>query len=293
MILALALIVVVLGAGAITVALTRSTSPAGPAGHGTAGSGQAGSRGGTVGAAAAVRRAAATWVASQVAAAAIVACDPAMCPVLQSKGVPAGRLEMMSTEQADPLGSDVIMATAALRNQFGSLLTSVYAPTVLASFGTGSAQVVIRVVAPDGAAAYLSALRSDVTARAASGSMLLRNRRIHASAAARRQLAAGQVDARLLTTLAALAAARPVQIVSFSSSGPGASPGMPLRAADLARAAGKRGGGGLRSLSAFFRAQRAAYLPAEISTVRLATGESVLHIQFSAPSPLGLLGPRS
>ena len=52
---------------------------------------------------------------------------------------------------------------------------------MLASFGTGSNQVAIRVVAPDGAAAYTTSLRADQAARVSAGKQLLRNPRIHAS----------------------------------------------------------------------------------------------------------------
>ena len=45
----------------------------------------------------------------------------------------------------------MIAATAVLRSQFGPRLVSVYAPVAIAKFGTGSAEVNIRVVAPDGA----------------------------------------------------------------------------------------------------------------------------------------------
>ena len=114
-----------------------------------------------------------------------------------------------------PLGSDLIVSTAAVRSQFGARLASVYAPAVLASFGTGSAQTAIRVVAPDGTAAYLRGLRADVAARASAGRQLLQNPRLHPSAAARRALAAGQVDSRLLTAFAALATMHRVDVVDF------------------------------------------------------------------------------
>jgi hypothetical protein len=276
-------VVVVVGAGAITVALTRSAAPAGPARSG----------GGALGAAATARGEAATWVAGQVSADAIVACDPAMCSVLQARGIPASRLLVLSSGSADPLGSDVVMATAAVRSQFGRRLTGVYAPTALSAFGRGSAQVVIRAVAPDGAAAYLTALRADLLARRAAGRLLLHNPRLHASPAAQRQLAAGDVDARLLTTLATLAALHPIDVTAFGGSGAGASAGVPRRSAEISAAgtAGAHGTAPLSSLKAFLLAQRAPYLPAEVNTVRLASGQAVLRVRFTAPSPLGLLGP--
>ena len=279
-------VAVVVGAGAVTVALTLTAAPAG---HGRAGTG-------ALDTVATVRDQAAGWVASQVAADAIVACDPAMCSVLQNKGIPASLLLVLPSGKADPLGSDVVMATAAVRTQFGSRLAGVYAPVVLASFGQGSAQIVVRAVAPDGAPAYLAQLRSDWHARAVAGRQLLHNSRLHASAAARGQLAAGEVDSRLLTTLATMAALYPINVAGFSGSGAHASAGIPLRSAEISGAtgvAGTRSAASLSSLKDFLLAQRAPYLPAEMDIVRLATGQAVLRVLFTAPSPLGLLGSNS
>jgi hypothetical protein len=206
--------------------------------------------------------------------------------------VPAASLLRLGPGRTDPLRSDVIVATAAVRSQFGSRLGSVYAPAVIASFGSGKLRTDIRAVARRGAGAYLSALRTDVLAREAAGATLLASPRIAASAAARAQLAAGRVDARLLVIIASLAAAHPVTIAAFGDSGPGASPGVPLRSADLA-AAGVAGTGNsahLQPMIGFLRSWRGAYLPAQVRTVRLANGHAAVHIEFAAPSPLGLLG---
>src|ERR1039458_8633467 len=280
-IIAVVLVAIVLGAAAITVALIWNAPGRGEAGNGA------------LGAAASARSQAATWVAQQVAADAIVACDPAMCSVLQGKGIPASRLLVLQSGNADPLGSEVVMATAAVRSQFGSRLASVYAPEVLVSFGAGSARIVIRAVATEGGAAYRAALHADVQARMAVGQQLLANSRLHASATARRQLAAGEVDARLLTTLATLAALYPIDVAGFGGPGAHARAGVPLRSADISGATGvanARSAVSLSSLKGFLLAQRAPYLPAEMDTVQLATGQAVLRVEFTAPSPLGLLG---
>jgi hypothetical protein len=97
-----------------------------------------------------VRDQAAAWVASQVATSAIVACDPAMCSVLVRYGFPAANLLVLRPGAPDPLGSAVVLATPAVRAMFGSRLVTVYAPQTLASFGTGTARVDVRAVAPDG-----------------------------------------------------------------------------------------------------------------------------------------------
>jgi hypothetical protein len=289
----LILAAVLFGAGAISIALIRSPASAGhtrggpqPAGTGRAPTPAA------IRAAAAARTAAARWVAGQISADAIVSCDPQMCALLEARGTPAARLLALGGRNPDPLGSDLIVSTAAVRGEFGARLSGVYAPVVLASFGTGSAQTAVRVVAPDGAAAYLRNLRAEVAARTSAARQLLHNPRLHSSARARQALAAGQVDSRLLTAFAALATIHRVDVVDFPAAAVAASPGMPLRAADIAPA-----GPGTRhqpnsmgSLASFLRAQLAPYRPAGITVVRRAGGRPVLRVEYGAPSPLGLLG---
>lgn len=236
----------------------------------------------------AVRAQAAAWAAQQVSAGAILACDAAMCAMLVRHGIAAGNLLVLRPGAADPLGSDVVLATAAVRGMFGSRLTSVYAPEVLASFGSGQARIDVRVLAPDGAAAYLAGLAADLRARQVAGDQLRRDPRLTLSASAQAQLTAGQVDARLLITLAALAASEPVRIAAFLDDGPGASPGLPLRAAEVTAVPGAA-----RNMLAFFRAQRSPYLPARATVTAGSGGESVLTVQFAAPAPLGLLPPES
>ncbi|MDQ2814792.1 MAG: hypothetical protein M3Z75_23805 [Actinomycetota bacterium] len=237
----------------------------------------------------AARTQAALWAAEQVGDDAILACDPAMCSVLVRRGISAGNLLVLGPGTADPLSSDVILATAAVRGTFGSRLSSVYAPEILASFGSGQARIDIRVVASAGAAAYRLALAADLLARQAAGQQLLHDPRIAFASSARAQLIAGQVDARLLTTLDTMAADEPVRIETFLDGGPGASPGLPLRAAEVIGARGA-----VRHMLAFFRAQRAPYVPARTAvTVPTGSGgQSVLTVQFAAPTPLGLLQPQ-
>jgi hypothetical protein len=234
-------------------------------------------------------------VAGQAAADAVVACDPAMCAVLQGRHVPAGRLLVLSPGRGDPLGSDLVVATAAVRSRFGARLSSVYAPAIVAAFGSGAARIDVRAVAPYGAAAYRQQLAADLRDRRAAGAVLLHSHGIHVAGTARAELAGGRVDSRLLVTLAALSPLHPVEIVSFGGLGPGASAGVPLRSADIAGAAPRSGGHpvSLGSLSAFFRAQRAPYLPASLETVRITTRRTVLRVGYRVPCPLGLLGTRS
>jgi hypothetical protein len=279
-------VLVVFAAGGLTVALLRGTRPGSATGPDRAASGTPGLA--QVQAAAAARRQAATWVTAQVSHSAMVSCDPAMCAALEARGFPAGDLLTLGSAASDPLGSAVIVATAAVRSEFGSRLTNVYAPTVIASFGSGSARIDIRAYAAGGAAAYLTALRADQSVRQNLGRVLLHNTRISATPAARAQLAAGRVDTRLLSILATLTHQGPVNIVAFGDSGPGADPEVPLRAVELASPPGAASGY-LSSVLALLHAQQAPYLPNDTTLARLATGLQIARIEFAAPSPPGLL----
>jgi hypothetical protein len=279
-------VLVVFAAGGLTVALLRGNRSGSTAGKTSAASGTPGLA--QVQAASAVRQQAAAWVTAQVSHGAVVSCDPAMCAALEARGFPAGDLLTLGSAASDPLGSAVIVSTAAVRSVFGSRLTSVYAPTVIASFGSGSARIDIRAYAAGGAAAYLTALRADQAVRQNLGRVLLRNSRVVATPAARAQLAAGQVDTRLLVILATLTHQGPESIAAFSDSGPGADPGVPLRTVELASPPGATSGY-LPSVLALLRAQQAPYLTNSATLARLANGQEIARIAFAAPSPLGLL----
>ena len=242
---------------------------------------------------AAVRAQAAAWVADQVSPDAIVSCDAVMCAALKAHGFPVGKLVTLGPASPDPVPSDVVVQTAAVRALFGSSLATGWAPAVLASFGSGPGAITVRVVAPHGAAAYQASLRADLAGRKRSGTALLHHSRITVSATARSQLASGQVDSRLLAALAALAGHQPVDIIQFGNVGPDASPGVPLRFADLAESVLAA----RMDAAAYMRAAWAV-LSAADPRIRPARGlsgtlehQAVLQVEFTAPSPLGKPGP--
>jgi hypothetical protein len=286
------LLILVLAAVVVTLSVIASRHPAPAAqagGHGGA-SGAAGS--GAEQETGALRHEAAAWVTAQVSRDAIVSCDPAMCPVLQEQGFPTANLLVLRPSVQDPLGSDVVVATAALRTRFGSRLTSVYAPAVLASFRSGTQRIDVRAVAPGGAAAYWAALRADRKARRAAGAQLLRNPRLSIAKAARKQLAAGRVDSRLLITLAALTAQHRLRISAFAGQAPGAGMNIPLRSVIIAAPSAADRAAVLRSAFTFLLAQRPPFVPARVRHVSLAGGRAALRVDFGAPSQLGLLDSR-
>jgi hypothetical protein len=278
----------VVAAARVFLAVARSRPAAAPHHQGDVTASQAVSPGG-IGPAAVARSAAAAWVEQQVGQAAVVACDPAMCLALHAGGFARPNLLALTSAAAFPLGSTVIVATAAVRNQLGPRLASVYAPVVIASFGSGAARVDVRAYAAGSAASYREALAADFAARRAAGRQLLRNSRVAVSAAARRDLAAGYVDSRLLITLAGLAAGRAVRVVSFADADPGGDPLLPARSAELAVPPGAANAGGyLPSVLAFLRARHAPMLAPRVR-VTGAGAAGVLQVSFPAPTPLGLL----
>lgn len=296
---AVIVVVVVLG-GAAALAVTLASGSGTGSGRATAAQSPSGraSTGPAVTpaeaqAAATARAAAASWVAQQVTPGAIVACDARMCTDLERAGLPASQLLYLGVGTASPLESTVLVATATIRQEYGARLAGVYAPSVLASFGTGPAQVSVRVVARGGAAAYTAGLRADVAARVAAGRQLLHNPRLHPSGAARQVLAAGQADSRLLADIAALAAGHPLRVIDFGTAPAGLSPEQPVRTADIAPA----GFGtvqqpdNLRLLARLLLAEPARYRPASLARLRLAGGTAVLRLTFTAPSPFGLTPP--
>jgi len=232
-------------------------------------------------AAAAAQARAAVWVAGQVSGSAIIACDPGMCAALQEQGVAAGRLMALRSATASPLGASVLVTTPSADGQ----QLARYAPGLIASFGSGDARAEVRVIEPGGAAAYRAALRADLAARTAAGVQLLQNPHIRFTGPDAACLRAGQVDARLLATIAALASQYAFRVSAFSD----AAPGAPV----LFRAVSITGiGGGLASALAMVRAQAPPYVPAHAAVTSPAdAGGATLSIEFAAPSPLGLLSP--
>ena len=107
----------------------------------------------------AARTQAIAWILNQVSPAAVVSCDTQVCNDLASNGFPLSQLSPLGPGSNDPLGSTLLVATATVRNQFGSRL-AVYAPAIIASFGKGNARIDIWWLYPGGAAAYSPALRS-------------------------------------------------------------------------------------------------------------------------------------
>jgi hypothetical protein len=237
---------------------------------------------------AAARTQAVTWILHQVSPATVVSCDAQVCTELAQRGFT--NLETLGPESTDPLGSTLVVATAAVRAQFGRRLASAYAPAVLASFGSGNAKIEIRWNYPGGTAGYDAALGTDLRARKTQDAELLNIRNLRVSATARAQLLSGDVDPRLPMLLAAMTQRYPVRIVDFGDQSPGGGPASLLRSMDLATHVSAAHIGTRAYISwmqGLANAQWAEYLPASSEVVTLPAGQTVLRIAFDAPSPLG------
>ena len=237
---------------------------------------------------AAVRNQAVTWILHQVSRAAVVACDAQVCADLLRRGFPGVNLLTLGPQSNDPLGSNLVVATAAVRAQFRDRLASLWAPAIIAAFGSGNTRIEIRLVFPDGTANYRVVQQADARAREALDAQLLTNSRITFSATARAQLRSGAIDPRLPLLISAMAHSHPVQVVGFSGQSPGGGPASLLRSVDLAAAdtaAHLTPSAYIHWMRSFIEVQRAQFRPS-LSQVTLPSGQAVLRIGYGAPSPL-------
>jgi hypothetical protein len=273
-----ALVAMALGAG-VTLAFTQPD-------HGTATPVKATSGTDTPQLAVAARQQAAAWITREVASDITVGCDPVMCNELQRSGLPPSRQLPLPPSAADPLGAQLVVATPVIRNQFGTRLATVYAPLVIARFGSGANRVDVRYIAPDGSKAFEGQLATYRENRITAGRQLLGNNHIQASAAARGALLAGQVDPRLLVTLSTLAGLMPLQLIAFDDPSPGASADVPLRGAEIGAAASA----GLPAMVTFMHAQQGEYLPAVARITQDAGKRPVFIVRYDAPGPMELDG---
>lgn len=224
---------------------------------------------------------AAAWVTQQVSPGTVLSCDPVMCRLLRRDGFPAARLKTLGPGTRDPLGSAVVVATPAVRNEFGTRLTTDYAPGLIASFGSGSSRVEVRAIAPSGGAGYPAALGAQHATLASAGRQLLLNRTVQAAPSARAALLAGRVDPRLLAVVSVLSSQLTVKLEGFGDAAPGAGPAAPLRSAQLSATSAA----GRSAILSFLAAQRGTYRPDMMAATHAAGGQPVVALRFDAPAP--------
>jgi hypothetical protein len=211
---------------------------------------------------------------------------------LLSRGFPSASLLRLGPQSNDPLGSDLVVDTATVRAQFHDRLASVYAPAIIAAFGSGNARIEIRLNFPGGATAYRAVQQKYARARKTIDAQLLTNNRITLSAKAKTQLRSGEIDPRLPELIALVVHFHPLQIMDFGNQSPGGGPASLLRSMDLATAnlpAHLTPSAYINWMRSFIKVQRSQYHPA-LSLVTLSTGQTMLRIAYLAPS---LLNPRA
>jgi hypothetical protein len=273
---------VIAGIGGLMLALTLTGARTQPSGDNNAGPSQEAAAG-------VARKLAVTWILHQVSRAAIVSCDPNVCADLASKGFPPGSLLTLNPLSNDPLGSDLVVASAAIRAQYGRRLASVYAPAILARFGSGNGRIDIRLVFSGGSARYQAAERAALRVRKTADRQLLANSHVKVSATARADLRRGDIDPRLLLLIVTMAHSQRIRIVDFGGAAPGGGPGSLRRSVELAPVEGAAHPASAKFITGartFIEAQRAEYRPAWSREVTLPSGRRALRIGYDAPSPL-------
>ena len=232
------------------------------------------------------------WIAQQVDPSTAVACDPQTCAALTAGGIPATQQVQLAENPQSLSSAGIVVVTPAIRSHLETnpSLGNYVVPAVLASFGPVS----IQPIASAGAGAYQTALTQDVQARVRLGEQLLNSGLLTVSPSAQSELATGEVDPRLLLTLQSLADSQPIDIIGFTDSGPGASPGIPFRAVNLSTTDPNGGMSSSAYLQGIIRILKnhATFPPYKnVSKVTLPDGQVAAQVEYAAPSPLGLLGP--
>ena len=150
-------ILLISGAGGLTLLLSRHSPVPGRSTSSPAVSSQ------ELASEASARTRAITWILQQVSRATVLSCDPQMCADLAQRGFP--NLETLGPGSTDPLGSTLVVATGAIRAQFGRAGGLCLRSGRHASFGSGNAKIEIRWASfPGGTSAYRAALEADLRA---------------------------------------------------------------------------------------------------------------------------------
>ena len=229
-----------------------------------------------------------SWIKNQVDPIEGVSCDEPVCSELVTAGFPVADLQQIQPTTTDLLGYNLVVVTAAVRDQFRSELT-VDAPAVIASFGTGNAEIDIMWVYPGGRTEFNIDMPTLLRAREGADAELVANSRIQFSITARAELLKGQVDPSLPQIMAMMVQRYPLHVVDFSSETPGGGPASLLRWADLATTVPQSHltrAAYTAWMQTFLKAQQSAYRPTWFKLVTLHPGEVVLRIGYGAPSSL-------
>lgn len=230
---------------------------------------------------------AARWVAANVGAGEMIACDVNLCVLLRQAGMPASSLVTIGSDITQVERADVLISTPIVRQVFGTGLTAVSAPEPLASFGGGSDRIDVTAVALAGPGDYGRRLTADRATRRTVGAATAHAKHLTLTVPAITDLLGGLVDGRLCSLLTLLGSTHTLAVASFSGAGPGAGADIPDTDALITSVDGQPATGTrpqVSALLALVNAQQPPYRP--MSVIHAADG---IELVFSQPGPLGLI----
>ncbi len=220
----------------------------------------------------------AAWIETQLSPDAIVEVDPLTLVHLVRDGLDPARLRTAGQDGGDP---EFVLVSLEDRTEL----------PLLASFGSGPDALGVRLIVAD-PAAFTQAQANDVAARSRFGIALASNPNLSLGDPAVAALRAGEVDSRLMISLAAASASARLAIAEFTGTPGDLENGNVFRTVtlteitDLDPTVGATGtsDASLRWLAQFFQTQQPPYQP--LFVVEAARS---LTVGYAAPSPLGLL----
>jgi len=220
----------------------------------------------------------AAWIDTQLLPEAIVEVDPLTRAQLVRDGLDPDQLR---TAGQDGVEAEFRVVPLDAMTEF----------PLLASFGSGPGAFGVRLVVSD-PEAFAEAQTADRAARSRFGAALATNPNLTLGPPAAAALRAGDVDSRLMVSLAAASASVRVAIAAFTSSPAAPDQGDVVREVTLTDitdldptiGANATTPAALRWLAQFFETQQPPYQPLVV-----VEADSSLTVGYAAPAPLGLL----
>lgn len=214
----------------------------------------------------------AEWLLTQLHPTTVVLVDPQLREDLVAAGVPEDRLVPFDESDSDPPAQLIV----------GPLAAAAELPLV-AQFGADDGALAVRLLVDD-PEATAAELDEEVAARMTFGAALADNPNLTLSRSAASALAAGEVDARLLTVLAGAAARYQLRVIDFPASSGDLSQDPQRREALIIEVRTAAGDGGVDDLQDYLGSQLPPYQPlsAEVDS-------TILTVRYPAPAPIGLL----
>ncbi|QYN19827.1 phospholipid carrier-dependent glycosyltransferase [Amycolatopsis sp. DSM 110486] len=206
-----------------------------------------------------------TWLQANAEGSRVLV-DDATWTTLAAGGWPTGLL--VTTADANPPPDWAALTPRALAQS-----STVDSPDAAAVFGSGAGQVTVARLGPP---VLVPDENGEKTARAHAGAALTRSGRVNCVPETRAVLGRGDLDPRLISTLAAFASQQPVRVAAFPPVPGEDAAGQPRRQVLVTGADG--------AATRFYAGQRAVFRPA--SVLRTAGGVLVTYPPFAPPGLL-------